>query len=268
MRHPAPRRIRPDRPVADVDGQLHHLVAQGGEHDRRQAAHRLGGGPHRADVLTHVAQRLAGLHAEATDDRAVGDADTEPEPPLGHLVQIARRGGERDRVLEVDRLDRRAELDGARGVCDRQAQPHRVAEARAVDPGEPPSVDLRRQLDRLGPPSGNVAPSSHLPMRPRACPGPVRRGQRQGGTRSALSCPVRCSRCTSRQCSVGDAVRAGSARMSLFQSRRLRGISLATPLRGVETPLQLRKTTADREPAPRVRRRDGCGHPPCPRRST
>ena len=94
------------------------------------------GGPHRRDVLAHVAERLAGLDAEPFDDGAVRDPDPESEPSVSDLVEIARGGGECHRMLQVDRLDRRAELDRRRRVRDRQAQPERVAEARTVDAGE------------------------------------------------------------------------------------------------------------------------------------
>ena len=146
------RRVRPHRAVADFDREADHLVAQRCQHDRRQPAHLLGRGAHRADVLAHVAERLAGLHAEPLDDRPVGDADAEAEAAAGDLVQVRRRGGECDRVLQVDRLDGGAELDGGGDVRDREAQAHRVAEAGAVDAREPTPLDLLRQLQRLGPP--------------------------------------------------------------------------------------------------------------------
>jgi hypothetical protein len=140
--HPAARCVGPHRPIADLDREADHFVAQRRKHDVRQSAQALRGIEHRGDVVAHVAERLAGLDLQLLDHRAVGDTDTEPEPTACNLVQIARRRCERDRVLQIDRLDRRTELDRVRGVRDRQAQPHRIAEAGAVDSGETTLFDL------------------------------------------------------------------------------------------------------------------------------
>jgi hypothetical protein len=100
------------------------------------------------DVLAHVRQRPPGLDTETLDHRTVRDADAEAESAAGDLVQVTGRGGERRRVLQIDRLDRRADLQGGGRLGDRQAQPHRIAEARAVDAGKAVRFDVAGEFDR------------------------------------------------------------------------------------------------------------------------
>ena len=155
MVHSAARCVGPHRAVADLVRQADHLVAQRRQDDGWQSTHRFGHLAHRLDVVPHVAERLAGVDAKALDHGTVGDPDAQPEPAFGDLVQVARRRRECHRVLEVDRLDRRAEFDRVGDVGDRQAQTHRITEARAVDAGEAPPFDVGDEFERLGTTAGN-----------------------------------------------------------------------------------------------------------------
>src|SRR5262249_47574827 len=78
--------------------------------------------------------------------RCVGDAEAEAEARPGDLVQVGRSLPHIEGGAGVDVRDRGSEVQGLRGVGEREAKAHGVAEARAVDAGEAATLDLAGQL--------------------------------------------------------------------------------------------------------------------------
>jgi hypothetical protein len=142
-------------PVGDLDREGEHLVPQRGEDDGRQLAGLAGGVPHGGHVGPDVGERLARLDPEPVVHRSVAHADPEAEATSGHLVDERGRLGEVHGVAQVDGLDRGPELHPLGHVGERQAQPDGVTEARAVDAGEPPPLDLRGELEDPRPLAGD-----------------------------------------------------------------------------------------------------------------
>ncbi len=152
--HVGSRAVRPHAAVGDLTRERRHLVAQGGEHDRRQAAVAVDR-PQIADEAADLAERLPGLDAEALVRRAVAHADAEAEAALRDLVEEGRGRREVERVARVDVGDRGAERYALGHHRDAFAQRHAVAHARAEDAAEAEVLDLAGQVERAASPSGN-----------------------------------------------------------------------------------------------------------------
>ena len=71
----------------------------------------------------------------------------EVEPTLGDLVDVCRLVRQGDRVLEVDGLHRRPEMQRLGGVGDAEAEAHRVAHAGTVNTRKSSPFDLGGEFD-------------------------------------------------------------------------------------------------------------------------
>ena len=145
--HVRARAVGKHHAVGDLAGKGDHLLAQGGEDDRRQRADALVGAQ-LVDEIADVAERLAGGHAHAHMRRRMTDADAEPEAAAGDLVH---EGGALREVADRARVDRRdggGEHDALGDVRQRLAQRHVAEHARRIDPRKAPPLDLAGDFER------------------------------------------------------------------------------------------------------------------------
>ena len=108
-RDAAQRGICPQRTIGNLNREVKHLVAQGGEIDRRQGSTKLFVGAHCCDVVANVAQWLARLHAETLGYGPVADTDAEGKASARYFVDVRCGVARFNRVSEIDRLNRREE---------------------------------------------------------------------------------------------------------------------------------------------------------------
>ena len=100
------------------------------------------------DEIADVAEGLARRHAHAHVRRRMADADAETEAPAGDLVHEGRALREVADRARVDRRNRGAEHDALGDMRQRLAQRHVAEDARRIDAGKAPPLDLAGELER------------------------------------------------------------------------------------------------------------------------
>ena len=110
-RHVRAGGVGEDDALGDFTGECDHLLAQGGDDDRRQRAEAVLGAEFFHEAAD-IAQRLAGDDAHTDVGRAMRDTDSEAEAAAGDFVHHRGALGEIQQGALIDRGDGGAERDG------------------------------------------------------------------------------------------------------------------------------------------------------------